>query len=161
MGLNVENLFVQTDSAEAALAAVKEHLEAASRLQVPHDWPLEVTAGATNGRKIAVSDARNGWIALVDAAGSVDPALAVFLSAKLRARVVVAQIFEVTGDAGVAVLDSGVVSGGPTRDDRQDPLTMVRTELQRHGVPFDLLTFRETAGPKAAGWRHVSVREGH
>ncbi len=161
MGLNVENLFVQTDSADAALAAVREHLETARRTEVPDGWPLEISTRVAGGHKVAVSDARQGWIALVDAAESVDPALAVFLSARLRTRVVVAQVFEVTGDAGVAVIDRGVVTGGPTRVDVEDPLAMVRAELEGHGVPFDLVTFRETVGPDVAAWSHVTARDAH
>ena len=160
MGLNVENLFVQTESADAALAAVREHLETVSSIEVPDSWPLEVSASAAQGRKIAVSDARQGWIAVVDAAESVDPALAVLLSLRLRARVVVALVFEVTGDAGVAVIDAGVIIGEPTRDDVEDPLAMVRGKLEAHGVPFDLMTFRETMGRNATGWRHLTARDG-
>jgi hypothetical protein len=156
MGLNVENVFVQTESADAALAAVREHLKTASTTEVPDGWPLDVSAGVARGRKIAVSDARQGWVALVDATESVNPALAIFLATRLRTRVVVAQIFEVTGDAGVAMIDSGVLTGGPTRDDAEDPLAQVRAELEGYGVPFDIVTFRETVGRHAAGWRHVS-----
>jgi hypothetical protein len=159
MGLNVENLFVQTESTDAALAAVREHLETSRRTEAPDGWPLEISARAARGHRIAVSDARRGWIALVDAADSVDPALAAFLSTRLRTRVVVAQISEVTGDAGVAVIDRGVVTGGPTRDHFEDPLAMVRATLEGHGVPFDLVTFRETVGPNGASWSHVTARD--
>jgi hypothetical protein len=157
MGLNVENLFVKNDSVEATLAAIRTHLDTAGSEKAPAEWPLEVSARRRRRRKIAVSDARQGWIALVDDTESVDPALAISLSMRLRPRFVVTQVFEVSGNAGVAVIDGGIVNGGPTCNDAQDPLAMVRAARETEGVPFDVVTFRETVGPKVTGWQHLTA----
>jgi hypothetical protein len=157
MGFNVENLFIQSDTLDATLAALREYLATASDELVPEGWPLEASAPRPIRRKIAVSDARQGWIAMVADTEFVEPALAVFLSARLSTRVVIAQLFEVSGDAGVAVIDSGVVASGPTRDDIEDPLAAVRAKLEGHGVPFEVVTFRETVARNGAGWQHVAA----
>lgn len=164
MGLNTENLFVRAATSGAVVSAVQEYLQGSlgeGASQSP--WPLEVVFDrerVARGRKISVSEARNGWVALVDASGAVEPSLAMFLSRKLQARVIAVQLYEATGDCGIASIDLGVAQGGPTRDDLDDPMGAVLTALTEEGVLFPLMQFRETVGRGAVGWRTVSQRPG-
>ena len=158
MGLNTENLFVRIDKSDAVRSAVEEYLQSPPN-NPQSDWPLDVTfdpARVTRGRRISVSDAWNGWVAVVDSSETVDPSLAVFLSDRLSARVVVAQVYEVTGSSGFALVEKGVARGGPTRHDLDDPANAVSTELAKEGIPFAPVLFRDTVGQQVVGWRPIS-----
>lgn len=158
MGLNTENLFVRIDASDEVRAGVADYLQGLS--DIPHaHWPLEVTfdpSSATRGRRISVSDARDGWVAVVDSSETVDPNLAFRLSEKLSTLVVVAQVSEVTGSSGFALVENGNVRGGPTRTDLDDPLGAVTNELARQRIPFAPVLFRDTVGKHGVGWHAIS-----
>jgi hypothetical protein len=158
MGLNTENLFVRIDASDEVKAAVEDYLQRPPDVPHPH-WPLQVTfdlSRMTRGRRISVSDARNGWVAVVDSSETVDPNLAVLLSDRLATRVAIAQVYEVTGSSGFALVERGIARGGPTRSDLADPVGAVTSELAKEGIPFMPVVFRDTVGKQAVGWRAIS-----
>jgi hypothetical protein len=158
MGLNTENLFVRIDASDEVKAAVEDYLQGPPDVAHSH-WPLQVTfdqSRVTRGRRISVSDARNGWVAVVDSSETVDPNLAVLLSDRLSTRVAIAQLYEVTGSSGFAMVERGIARGGPTHNDLDDPLGAVTSELAKEGIPFVPVLFRDTVGKQAVGWHAIS-----
>jgi len=159
MGINTENLFVHGVTSDVVLAAVEEYLQRPFDPSRTHaDWPLELTfhpSMVTRGRKVSVSDASDGWVAVVESSETVEPGLAEHLHQALAAQIVVAQLYEVTASCGFAVWNQGAAFGGPTRHDVDDALGAVIDALKKAGVPFRPLLFRETVGRTAAGWRTV------
>jgi hypothetical protein len=161
MGLNIENLFVRSDSAIEVALAVESHLTLplAAR-QTPAEWPLEVSfREPERGRKISVSESAGGWVAVVEDREVVEPALAISLSETLNTSVVAIQLYEVTGSVGVALIDHGRLStDAGTRHDIADPLSYANASLAAHKIGISLVQFRETVGRSAGTWRTLSRR---
>jgi hypothetical protein len=161
MGLNTENLFVRTKASHDVAAAIEEFVgRAVEDGAQSAAWPLDRSAPRSEGirRKISVSDPRDGWVAVVESTEVALPSLAVFLSERLKTRVVVVQVYEVTGSWGLAFVDDGTVSGGPTHHDAHDPSQAVRVALAREEISFSPILFRETVGKNANGWQTLVQR---
>lgn len=158
MGLNTENLFVRTEASDEVMGAVEDYLRGPPSMLHP-EWPLEITFDqltVTRSRRVSISDSRRGWVAVVDSSETVDPRLAVFLSTRLSTRVAIAQVYEVTGSAGFALVENGIARGAPTRSDIGDPFGAITDELAKEGIPFAPVLFRATVGKRVVGWRTIS-----
>jgi hypothetical protein len=136
MGLNIDNLFVRESPARVA--------EAFDVLIAVPKW------------KIAVSDTIDGWAQVIDSHGKTPPELAAKLSGALRARVVCAQVYEGSGDAGLHVFDDGQLVESWMDDEADDPSVIVQQAIERLGILVPLLTFRETV--KRSGWQMVTKK---
>lgn len=155
MSLSVQNLFIRHDDRAKIVELVETHL----RNPIPPvqpDWGLHSSFDrliATDvKRKVIISPPIGGWVALVESKGFVDFALANALSERLETTVLVIQLAEVSGAAGFAGVFRGKLLESYFNDEDADPLGTVRGALEKYGVPFDVILFREAIQKTCQGW---------
>jgi hypothetical protein len=155
--------FTQTDNRDALLELV------ARRLSSPPDQPgSQPTWGLKNSydvwlanepkRKIAISTARNCWIAGVESKGVLDFAMLQSISEVLNCKVIACQFFGTTDAWGQACCLAGRLVGSMWNENEADPLNALRTGLQLSGVTHDLITFQEAIRLRSEGWSILERR---
>ncbi len=155
MSFNIENLFVKCDNQAKVADLVEMYWQNPSQSVQP-DWGLpssfEPLLAKEAKRKVAISPAREGWVALVESKEVVDFALAKALSEKLDTTVLAIQLSEASGAAGYASAMCGQVLESVFNAEDDDPLASVRDALKKYKVPFDATLFRETVQKISEGW---------
>ncbi len=154
MSLNVENLFVKDDDPKKACAVVRAYWSQDGTQQPDWGIPSSYDQLLRNNpkRKLAVSAARDGWIALVESKEVVDFGMAKALSEQLNTAVLAIQVSEATGAAGYASAVGGKLLESSFRDDDDNPLESVRNVMRKYRVPFDPIMFRKAAQNAPEGW---------
>lgn len=157
--MNIENLFVFVGNVDQI--AVVEYID--KILQSPPaqpDWQLPSSYTSLlkdeTKRKIGVSPNIAGWVQIVESKEVVDFGMAKALADSSSGKAVVIQLSDVTGDMGFLVYESGFVREWHFDSDSEDGLTSARSILEREGIPFDLVMFREIVGRASNGWKVVN-----
>ncbi len=155
MSFNVENLFVKCDEQTRVAELIEAHWRNPSQPAQP-DWGLPSSfvplLAKEPKRKIAISPARDGWLALIESKEVVDFALANALSEKLGTSVLAIQLSEASGASGYASVVRGQVQESQFYAEDDDPLLTVRKALKKYKVPFDATLFREAVQRVSEGW---------
>lgn len=155
--MNVEMSFVKTENREEVL------LQVATRLNQPPDphgrqpdWGLPSSYDAIlaheEKRKIAVSPLQNGWVGLIESKEVVDFAFMQLLGDRLRADVIVIQLYDVVGACGHVLYRHGAICEQYFSEEDDDPFNNIRNFIKRVGIPFDLMSFREAVQARSSGW---------
>lgn len=155
MSLNVENLFVKCDNQAKVAELIETYWRNPSQPAQP-DWGLpssfEPLLARESKRKVAISPARDGWVALVESKEVVDFALANALSETLDTTVLAIQLSESSGAVGYVSAARGHVLESQFNEEDDNPLLSVRSILREYKVPFDATLFREAVQRISEGW---------
>ena len=158
MGLNIENLFVQSNEQAKVVEIIQNYLKknlAHSKL----DWQLSSSPrhslSVDSKRKLAISLPKNSWMAVVEAKNTIDFHLAKVLSEQLDTTIIIIQLYEVTGSVGYVVATKGIVMESLFSEEHDSPFSLVQEILQKYEIPFSLTSFKQVFKSPALDWRVI------
>ena len=163
MGLNLENIFVKTESGSDVARWVQSFLKGDEMGPVSvSGWSAPVTEPfhPPDKRKVAVSVGEANWVTVVASDEIASLSLALHLSASLGTEAVVAQLYEVAGSCGHTLCRNGAIIESVRNEDSEDPLGDVVSVLRRHGIESCLVSFREAVAKRDQGWVLVKKAPG-
>ena len=105
---------------------------------------------------MAVSEPTNGWIQLIDSHGDIENDLAQRMSERLQCPVILAQLYEVTGDVMWHCWNRGELQETHEDASASDPAAEIDGFLKTKGIQSKMYLFKEVFN---RGWRIVQQKK--
>jgi len=162
MGINLENLFIQSADSAAIADIVQSRLDGSVAVSQP-DWPLPSSFPSIIAkdlkRKLVISLPDSSWVLVVESNEYVDHGMAREISERLSCKVVIIVVSEVTGSAGYLVCEGGKLIEHRFEEDSQDPIGLVDKKLRSLGIPFHPFTFSHAIARTRNGWISRAIKK--
>ena len=160
--MNIELAFIKSEEYGKVIELVNERLNGSlrdicfcSQMDVPDSYDA-ILANAAK-RKIAISSARNGWIAIIESKEVNDYALLLQLSKELHTDVLAILQSDVAGAWGYVEMFEGKVIKTYFSEEDDEIEDLIDEKMTEKGINIPLYMFREVIIEKGKGWNIVEV----
>lgn len=162
--MNVEQAFIKYDEQHKVIDIVDERINGAFKdehFDLNSDIPDSYESILANDlkRKVSISPAENGWIAVLESNEVNDYTLLIQISQLLQTEVIAVVQADTVGEWGYVEINNGLVTNFYFSEEDDDIEILINKKLCEKRINSQLHLFREAVKFVHLGWRIIKTKK--